>query len=73
MEYIEDVFILTLPYANLMYDVLPCIKDKWLKEIGVPEIDQIMRMANKISIGESVPIILNGMNVILSTFGELFK
>lgn len=73
MEYIEDVFILTLSYANLMYDVLPCIKDKWLKEIGVPEIDQIMRMANKISIGESVPIILNGMNVILSTFGELFK
>ena len=73
MDYIDDEFVITLTYVDLMYDILPCIKDKWLKEIGVPEIDQIMRMAHKISIGESVPITLNGMNVILSTFGELFK
>ena len=73
IDYIGDEFIISLSYADLLYDILPCIKDKWLKEIGVPEIDQIMRMAYKISIGESVPIILNGMNILLSTFGELFK
>lgn len=72
MDHIDDIFINTFMYNELIYDILPCIKHKWLKEIGVDEINQIMRINSKISIGENVSITLNGINCILSYFGELF-